>query len=137
MIKDIYFLNTRELARKLANGEIYDDTAIKNILALTIIFGAIYQFPIHVEPLEPGEEIWNSLYSTISWIVSAIISYFGIRTCYSTAKKHNVNNFLKTFSTLALPVSVNITLIFLLLFFVILIAGYKILGAHFAEIFPY
>ena len=116
MIKEIYLINTKRLAENLAKDNVTDDVAVKNIIVLTILFGAIYEFPIYFQPNEIGEGGWRSFYSFVSWLSAGIIHFIGIKACYSTSRKNGVTNFFKSFFTLALPVTINVSIIFTVLF---------------------
>lgn len=137
MIKDIYLFNTKRLAENLAKNEISDAVAVKNIIILTIIFGAVYEFPIYFKPNEIGEDSWRYFYTFFNWICTGVIHVIGINICYSTSKSHKVSNFFKSFFSLSLPVTINVSIIYTILFILSFYALEKLFGAKIVPYYSY
>jgi len=134
MLRGIYFINVGVLADKLKSDEISEVDKIKHFIAYNILFfsGVMLPISISMEPVTIGT--WS--YITISFVILAVIHYYGIWYTYQINKKGDGNNYFERLVCLALPVAIRLTIYLFLaaLFFGLLIV---VMGNLFLEAIPY
>ncbi|MFC1772789.1 hypothetical protein ACFL3A_05495 [Pseudomonadota bacterium] len=114
MPRDIYFLNSSELAEKLSDKSVSDYLALRHFIIFLIIFNSAYVFPILTVPAQQYE--WLSLVAT--FISMAAINYYGLIWLFQINNKGDGAEFFKRFCCLSLPVSIKATLVVLVAFVV-------------------
>lgn len=103
--KDVYLWNARALANELHGGTLSEYRALKHFLVSVIIGGSYFYFPVGIEFVEPGIGFSYFLFeSVLFFIVTGVISYFGIWLCFQGNSKGDGKEFFLRMATLALPV---------------------------------
>ena len=116
MFKDIYFINSAELAKRLSSKDVSDYMALRHFIAFLIIFNSAYIFPVLTVPA--GQNEWISLSAT--FITMAVINYYGLTWLFQINSKGDGVEFFKRFCCLSLSVSVKATIVFVFVFIVLI-----------------
>ena len=113
MLNDIYFYNALALANELKNGTFTEYRAIKQMIASIILGGVGFSVPISVEFQESGLGLAATLSFIFSFIITAIISYYGVWLTYQVNNKGDAKDYFLRFVSLSLPVGIQLVVIFL------------------------
>lgn len=105
MIQDIYFKNSKELAKKIQNGEISEWIAIKNFIFYSA-FMASYAIPVTFECNQDDTFTFTS--NILHFAILAIIQVWGFRLLYNTNQKGDGKDFFFRYCALSLPISIQV-----------------------------
>ncbi len=114
-LRDIYFYNAHALASELRAGTISETRAIKHLVASVILGGIGFEVPITGEFCSEGTGGSGVLSVIIVFVVAGVISYYGIWLAQQVNTKGDGKDFFLRFSVLALPIGVQLMVLFVLL----------------------
>ncbi len=113
MLKDIYFYNALALANELKNGTFSEYRAIKHLIVSFIIGGIGFTIPISVEFQDENMGFVETLTYLTSFIITGIISYYGVWLTYQVNSKGDSKDYFLRFVSLSLPVGIQLMVVFL------------------------
>jgi hypothetical protein len=117
MLKDLYFLNSRELSERLNRNDISDDLAFKHFLIYSVLFSNAIALPIFVTCSEVETYSW--WHHVFHFVIFSIIQVWGLKSLYKTNKKGDGKNFFLRWATLSLPIGVKVYIIGAILFAIV------------------
>ena len=112
MLKDIYFYNALALANELKNDTFSEYRAIKHMIVSIILGGIGFSVPISVEFQESSIEFIETLSFILSYIITGIISYYGVWLTYQVNNKGDSKDYFLRFVSLSLPIGIQLMVIF-------------------------
>lgn len=113
MLKDIYFYNALALANELKNGTFTEYRAIKQMIASLVLGGIGFSVPISVEFQDDNLGFVEMLTYIISFIITGIISYYGVWLTYQVNNKGDSKDYFLRFVSLSLPIGIQLFIVFL------------------------
>lgn len=111
-LKDIYFYNARALALELKENAVTEHRAVKHIIAAVVISGIGFDVPIAIDHGGPSSGIFHLLLSVIVYIVSGVISFYGVWLTYQANSKGDGRDYFMRLATLSLPVGIQLLVLF-------------------------
>ena len=139
-IADIYFYNAMGLAAELKDGTVSEFRALKHLIASIILGGIGFDVPVSVNLKEAASGFWHSIGYLAVFIITGIISYYGVLLTYQVNSKGDGKDYFLRFSALALPVGIQLVILFLgiglllVLLTAALTSQFGMSGAYFAEV---
>jgi len=127
-LQDIYFYNARALAAELSNGSVTEYRAVKHMIAAIILGGVGFEIPISVSPEETNTSILQFGLYIVLFIITAVISYYGVWLTYQVNKKGDGKDYFLRFSALTLPVGIQLLVLFLWVGFALAILSFALLS---------
>ena len=112
-LQDIYFYNARALAAELRNGSVTEYRAVKHMIAAIILGGVGFEIPISASPVETNSSIFQFVSYIVFFIITAIISYYGVWLTYQVNIKGDNKDYFLRFAVLTLPVGIQLLVLFL------------------------
>ncbi|MFK8047528.1 MAG: hypothetical protein AB8B81_03735 [Halioglobus sp.] len=106
MIKELYFLNSRELSKRLHHDDVSEDLAFSQLLVYSMIFASYIAIPV-VVTCSAGEN-FSWWYQVLNLIVFASIQYWGMHLLYETNKSGDGKAFFLRLAALSLPVGIQV-----------------------------
>jgi len=104
VLSEIYFINTRELAKKLACDEISDRVAFLHFLVHAIIISAAISKQIDMRWAGNEPDSW--LNTIISFIALGAVQYWGFTAAYKLNLSIDGKDFFLRYAALSLPLSI-------------------------------
>ncbi len=129
MLKDIYFYNALALANELKNGTFTEYRAIKQMIVSIIIGGVGFSVPITVEFQESNIGLVKILSLIFSFIITGIISYYGVWLTYQVNNKGDSKDYFLRFVALSLPVGIQLLVVFLGIAVALVLLGMALITA--------
>jgi magnesium-transporting ATPase (P-type) len=127
-LKDIYFYNARALASELNNDSVTEYRAVKHMVAAIILGGIGFEIPISVSPEETNSSIFQFGSYVVFFIITAIISYYGVWLTYQVNKKGDGKDYFLRFSVLTLPVGIQLFVLFLWVGLALVVLSFALLS---------
>lgn len=139
MLKDIYFYNALALANELKNDTFSEYRAIKHLIVSFIIGGIGFTIPISASFQEDDNvQLVEILTNLTSFIITGIISYYGVWLTYQVNCKGDSKDYFLRFVSLSLPIGIQLILVFIVVIIVLMflsIALVSSLGAGGAYVY--
>jgi len=125
-LNDIYFYNANELAIKLNNNEISEYTAIKHLIVSLILGGLTLKIPI-VIPFEivttlSDKGLYGIIVQMVTFILIGVTTFFGVMISYQVNQKGDGKDYFLRFASLALPITIQLVVLFLIIGIILVIA---------------
>lgn len=118
MLSQLYFLNSKELSKRLAEESISDKLIFLHFLASAILGGTIISLPIDMQ--WAGKEPGSFSLQALTFITMGIIQYWGFSRAYKINEQIDNKNFFLRYAALSLPISIQ-TIIYS--FFIVIVYG--------------
>jgi|AZIC01.1.fsa_nt_gi hypothetical protein len=128
-LKDIYFYNANALAIELKNGTLSEHRAVKHMIAAIILGGIGFEIPISVDPGESNPGIFHVLSFIIFFIISGFISFYGVWLTHQVNSKGDGNDYFLRFTVLALPIGIQLLVLFLWIGLALIVLSFALLAA--------
>lgn len=106
MIKELYFLNSRELSQRLHQEDISEDFAFRHLLVYSMLFASYIAIPVVVTCSAGDNFSW--WYQVLNLIIFAAIQYWGMNLLYQTNKSGDGKAFFLRWAALSLPVGIQV-----------------------------
>lgn len=139
MLKDIYFYNALALAKELKNDTFSEYRAIKHLIVSFIIGGIGFTIPISAAFQDDDNVgLVETLTHLTSFIITGIISYYGVWLTYQVNCKGDSKDYFLRFVSLSLPIGIQLITVFIavaLILIVLTTALVSSLGAGGAYIY--
>jgi hypothetical protein len=113
MLKDIYFFNAKELARKLAQNEISEKLALWHFMVQAIVLGTAITFTLSIECGE--QENYSTLIALLGFATSGFITYWGLSSLFKVNSNIDGENFFIRYAALSLPSGMQVFIVMLVL----------------------
>jgi len=124
-LKDIYFYNAARLANDLKNGVISEYRAVKHLIATMVIGGIGFEIPISVAPSESYTSLARFAIYIVMFIITGIISYYGVWLTYQVNNKGDGKDFFLRFAALTLPIGIQLLVLFLWVGLALAVLGFS------------
>lgn len=124
-LSDIYFLNAKALAIELRASELSEHRAVKHLVVATILAGIGFEMPILVGYSESSLEANQfpaHLFGAV--VITGIISYYGVWSTYHINAKGDGKDYFLRFSSLTLPVGIQLVVSFLIIGVILLLLSF-------------
>ena len=108
MLKDIYFYNALALANELKDDTFSEYRAIKHLIVSFIIGGIGFTIPISAEFQNDNVGLVETLTHFALFIVTGIISYYGVWLTYQVNRKGDSKDYFLRFASLSLPIGIQL-----------------------------
>lgn len=128
-LKDIYFYNAMGLANELRQGSVSEYRAVKHLAAAVILGGISFEIPITVGFEKSNIGLFGLVVSILLYIVAGVISYYGVWLTYQVNNKGDGKDFFLRFSTLTLPVGIQLVVLFFWVGVILIFLAYALASA--------
>ena len=123
MLSELYFLNSKELSKRLAEESISEKLIFLHFLPSAILSGAVVSLPIDMQ--WAGKEPSSFFVQVLTFITMGIVQYWGFSRAYEINKQIDNKDFFLRYAALNLPISIQ-TIIYS--FFIVIVYG-AVIGA--------
>jgi drug/metabolite transporter (DMT)-like permease len=113
-LSDINFLDAKGLAEDFRNQSVSEARTLRHLIALTILGLASSFFLSQFETNTPSSKGFI-VADFLLFAACAVVSYYGIWLTYQTNAKGDGEQYFPRFAALSLPVTVQVTLAFIIL----------------------
>ena len=125
MFEDLYLLDVRKAIDLILENRLTDAIALKYLVTISILFGALIQVPIDYE--ESGGGIITVVLAIAAFTLKGFVSYKGVIVCKAANDSVDGLNFFRRFIVLSVPVGVSLTIIYIV---VVLVLAFVLPAFH-------
>ena len=104
MFEDLYFIDVRKTVDLILENRLTDAIALKYLVTISILFGALIQVPIDYEESDGG--IITVVLAISAFALKGFVSYKGVIACKAANDSADGLNFFRRFIVLSVPVGV-------------------------------
>lgn len=112
VLKNLYFIRASTLARRIQAGDVDSLTMLKHFIVFSILFSSGFSLPLSFKGVPADAPGWATM--ILEFITQGAINYIGIRYTYHINKNGDGQDYLPRLFCLALPVTLQLTLVFIL-----------------------
>ncbi len=116
MLKEVYFLNSRELSERLHRNDVPEMLAFYHLLIYSMIFSSHLAIPFSFTCSSNETSSWGQIF--ISFIIIAAVQFWGMNLLYKTNKKGDGKAFFLRWAALSLPVGMQLFVISFITFII-------------------
>ena len=111
MFKDLYFIDVRKTVALIVEDKLTDAIALKYLVTISVLFGALIQVPVEYEKSEGG--IITVIFAIAAFALKGFVSYKGIIECKAANDLADGLSFFRRFIVLSVPVGVSLTIVYI------------------------
>ena len=111
MFKDLYFIDVRKTVDLIVENKLTDAIALKYLITISVLFGALIQVPIDYEESDGG--IISVALAIAAFALKGFVSYKGVIACKAANDLADGLYFFRRFIVLSVPVGVSMTIVYI------------------------
>lgn len=129
MLKDIYFLDVKKLTEELQKGSFSEVRTLKHLIVTAVLGGIAFEYPVYIDFSESEVSLWQGVIGLLTFILSAVITYYGLWLTYQTNQKGDGKDFFLRLAALMLPIGLRLAIYFLVAGITLAILATGMVGA--------